>query len=193
MKPHKKISDLDFDPAKKKQLALKDASFKGSIDKPIAGLIEKVNSLPNYYTTSSCSGRITLVIDSEKKKEGLLAFTSHDKMNLNQLKKEIEKLNSKEMLWFKQRPCILHVACRTLQDAQALLNKAKLAGWKRSGIMASSKRILCELWSTEEIAFPIWQNKLLVDDNFLSLTLEKASLNLEKSWKKINALEKSIA
>ena len=35
-----------------------DLSRKGSVDQPIIGLVDHINSLDQYYTTSSCSGRI---------------------------------------------------------------------------------------------------------------------------------------
>lgn len=37
-----------------------DLSRKGSVDQPIVELVDYINSLDNYYTTSSCSGRILL-------------------------------------------------------------------------------------------------------------------------------------
>ena len=35
-----------------------DLSRKGSVDQPIIGLVDHINALDQYYTTSSCSGRI---------------------------------------------------------------------------------------------------------------------------------------
>ncbi|KAL3678169.1 hypothetical protein R1sor_021125 [Riccia sorocarpa] len=40
-----------------------DKSRKGGVDVQIAELINKINSHPHYYTTSSCSGRISLFLD----------------------------------------------------------------------------------------------------------------------------------
>ena len=40
-----------------------DLSRKGSIDRPIADLVEYINSQDNYYTTSSCSGRILVFLE----------------------------------------------------------------------------------------------------------------------------------
>lgn len=50
-----------FDIEKKRVLNEKlDISRKGSIDEPIVDLIEYINCESNYYTTSSCSGRIVI-------------------------------------------------------------------------------------------------------------------------------------
>jgi len=51
---------MTFQKHKKDFLNKKDKSKKGSIDGEIKKLVDKINSLENYYTTSSCSGRILI-------------------------------------------------------------------------------------------------------------------------------------
>ena len=46
---------MNFDKEKKEFLSKKDKSRKGSIDNKIKKLVNKINSLPDFYTTSSCS------------------------------------------------------------------------------------------------------------------------------------------
>ena len=60
--------------ANQKASALKgvDLSRKGSVDAPIGDLVQLVNSLPQYFTTSSCSGRI--VVLAEDSDVGRLEF-----------------------------------------------------------------------------------------------------------------------
>ena len=43
-----------------------DASPKGSIDTPIISLITQINRLPQFVTTSSCSGRISVYLEGSK-------------------------------------------------------------------------------------------------------------------------------
>ena len=43
-----------------------DASPKGSIDIPIISLITEINRLPQFVTTSSCSGRISVYLEGSK-------------------------------------------------------------------------------------------------------------------------------
>ena len=60
----------------------------------------------------------------------------------------------------------------------------------RSGINAISKNIILELNSTEKLEFPILQNeKILVDDEFLKIIVDKANFLLEKGWFKIEKLK----
>lgn len=42
---------------KRKRLDAADLSRKGAVDDRINAVVDTLNSLPNYYTTSSCSGR----------------------------------------------------------------------------------------------------------------------------------------
>ena len=194
---------------KKDVLSKLDKSCIGSWDKHIAKLCDKINSLENYYTTSSCSGRSVLIIDQDKKAENLFVFVSHEKIKFEELKKELEKIISppahpkgsllkrenlnKKNIKFKFEPCILHVSCRTLEDAEKLYNKAKLAGWKKSGIIGMKSGIMVELNSTEHLEFPIIQKKkILVDDAFLKIIVEESNKKLEKVWTKIKKLEEEI-
>lgn len=186
---------MDFQTQKNKQLSRKDKSNKQTWDKAIVPLCNKINSKRDYYTTSSCAGRIILLIDSEKKQKGLFVFRTHSKISYKELKKVLDNVKSKykQLICFKQEPCILHVACKTFEAAQQLVNKAKFAGWKRSGIMASSNRIVCELMSTEHLALPIInKGKLLVSDDYLKLLVKQANKKLLRTRSKIKKLEKLL-
>ena len=183
-----------FNQRKKDVLSRQDQSFKGSWDKKISKLCEKINSLENYYTTSSCSGRILLMIDQEKKAEGLFKWMSHDLITFNEQKKAIQKLEKlRKNIKFKQEPCILHIACKTLKDANHFLELGFKAGLKKSGILYFGSRIIVELNASEKLEFPIIVNgKLIVDDNFLKIVVKKANENLENGWEKIKKLEKLV-
>ncbi len=170
----------------------KDKSSIGELDEHILKLCEIINLKENYYTTSSCSGRIIVMIDQDKKGPGLFKFVSHDLVEFKELKKEIEKIKERD-LKFKSEPPILHIACKTLEDAEKLLKKSQESGWKRSGIISIGKNVVVEMIGTEKIEFPFMKDgKVLVDDNFLKIVLEKANKNLEKAWSKIERLENSL-
>lgn len=183
---------------KKKQLEREDRSSIGSWDDKISKLCNKINKKKNYYTTSSCSGRVVLLKYSDKKQEDAFLFRTHDKISFNELKKALEEAGKhyKEVVEFQQTCCILHVACLTLEDSFEIVKKAKESGWKRSGVMSngkSSNRNIVELHSTESMSFPIMDNgKILVDDDFLKRIVEQANNKLERTWDKIKRLEKLL-
>jgi tRNA wybutosine-synthesizing protein 3 len=184
---------MNFKQQKQTQLSKKDISNIGKWDEKIKGLCEKLNRLDEYYTTSSCSGRILLIKCLDKKAEDVFLFRTHGLLSFRELKKALDNVEYKGLVDFQQTTCILHVACVDLKSAQDLVDKAKLSGWKHSGIMSCRKRIMVELHSTEKLEFPVMSSgKVLVDDDFLKLVVVEANKRLERVWKKIKKLEKSI-
>jgi tRNA wybutosine-synthesizing protein 3 len=179
-----------FQQKKEAILNKKDKSSIGEIDEKIKILCDKINSFEEYLTTSSCSGRIMIIKDKDKKSPGLFEFVSHDKVSLNKLMQEIPK---KGDFKFKQEPPILHVSCKDMVSAKRLLKKVQKSGWKRSGIISISKTAILEIIGTDKIEFPlVKKGKLLVNEEFLKEVLKKSNENLEKGWMKIEKLAKSL-
>jgi len=181
---------------KRKQdvLSKQDKSHKNFWDERISKLCNKINSFENYYTTSSCSGRVILMIDQDKKEGDLFVFVSHEKIFFEELKENLNlALKNNKKIKFKLEPCILHVACKTLEDAGELYNRAKIAGWKKSGIVGMKNGFTLELNSTERLEFPVInRKKILTDDEFLKIIADESNKKLEKSWKKIKKLETAL-
>ena len=104
---------MNFKKEKLYFLNKKDKSKKGSIDKEILPLINKINSHNNYYTTSSCSGRIVLLIKkSDKKTDTKWLFKKHSNVKFNEIKKALTNISQYE-IWFRFEPAIFHIACKT--------------------------------------------------------------------------------
>ncbi len=183
-----------FDKRKKDVLSKLDKSHIGTWDERISGLCKKINAEKRYYTTSSCSGRVVIMVEQDKKGKDLFIFVSHDKISFEQLKENLElALKKKKEIKFKLEPCILHVSCKTLEDAEEIYNKAKLTGWKKSGVIGTKNGFSVELNGTDRLEFPIiLGNKVLVSDEFLKIIIEQSNRKLEKSWEKIRKLEKLI-
>lgn len=183
-----------FDKRKKDILSKTDKSHKSEWDERISELCNKINSLGDYYTTSSCSGRAVLMIEQDKKTENLFVSVCHDKISLKQLKRDLNSaLKTGKKIKFKLESCILHVSCKSLEDAARLYNKAKLSGWKKSGIIGMKNGFNVELNGTDRLEFPVInEKKILVDDKFLEIVVEESNKKLEKSWDKIKKLEKLL-
>ena len=54
-------ADHNFSSEKARVLSKVDLSRKGSVDEPVAELVGYINSLDQFYTTSSCSGRAAVL------------------------------------------------------------------------------------------------------------------------------------
>ncbi|MEM2115435.1 MAG: hypothetical protein QW524_00500 [Candidatus Woesearchaeota archaeon] len=172
-----------------------DRSRKGSIDEPILNLLNLINNLPNYYTTSSCSGRIMITSSSlkGKKHENIWYFSTHECISSeksNELWQLINKIDDE--LWLRMDAAILHVACKTLKDAHLLLILAKKVGFKRGGLI-SLKRKIVELISTEHVEMPLKvDGKILTDFDGFKLIIEKCNEKLNRTHKKIQKFEEEV-
>jgi len=174
-------------------LLKKDKSKKKGIDKEIKPLIDFINSLDNYYTTSSCSGRIVLLVKkSDKKQDNSWLFCSHSKVNFNQIKNRLKKL-PKYPIWFKQESAILHICCKTIEDAQYLVDIARYAGFKRTGIQSTRKKVNVEIGSSDVIdAIIAEKGGLLITEDYFKVLIREANKKLEKNKGKIKRFYKEI-
>lgn len=193
---------MDFDEQKRRYLSAltkedySDKSKKGSVDIQILPLLSSINSHPDYYTTSSCAGRITLFVEptSQKKYDGQWLLSTHDELQQTELRDALSLISTtKEMVLFEQEAGILHICCRTLQAAQELVDAAKFCGLKRSGIMSTRRRIMVELLSTERVEAPIAKEGiLLVSEDYLEHLRIFANLRLMRTRKKLDAFRKTL-
>ena len=67
-----------FDKQKKESLTGLDHSKKGTFDAPIHDLIVYINSLNDFFTTSSCSGRIIVFTEVNLQTLKYLIFSLFD-------------------------------------------------------------------------------------------------------------------
>jgi len=205
---------MTFEKEKNDFLRKKDKSRKGSIDVKIKKLVDKINSLEDFYTTSSCSGRILLLAipRSNKKNEVQYLFATHKKTNYNEIKKIINKTQEnqrfsghrkskgfsselpKNDVWFKVEPVILHIASENLNSAKKILNTARDIGFRRSGIISLGKnRVTMEFVSTEKIETIVSKNgKLVIDGDYFKILIKEGNQKLEKTWEKIERLYKKV-
>jgi tRNA wybutosine-synthesizing protein 3 len=180
---------MDFENNKKTFLSKKDKSKKGSIDRRISALVEKINRQGNYYSTSSCSGRIVLLKESKsgRKNQAQWLFVSHDLVDFHNIFSVVDELSDRKDIWFKYEPPIIHISCRDLVSAQKLLNIARPI-FKLSGIISTSKNIV-EIRATDRIDTPVEE----ISQKHLRILVETGNRKLETGWKKLKEFESQIA
>jgi tRNA wybutosine-synthesizing protein 3 len=192
-------NDLVFKNEKKnvlKKMHSYDKSKKGSLDDEIRELVFLINSLEDYYTTSSCSGRIMLIkVDKNRRKDkSEWLYVTHKIAKFEEINKElfdgIKKTREGDSIWLKQEPLILHVCAKNFESANKLLNMARESGLKKSGIITLSHRIIIEIEGTENISTLVAKNEkakkmVLVNELYLRMLVEEANkkmlLNQEKN------------
>jgi len=166
-----------------------DKSKKGSVDEHAKPLIHAINSHNNYYTTSSCAGRILLLIEplSQKKNEYAWPLVTHELADAQEFITAINNIDvTDSVVWLRMQTAIFHVAAQDLASANTLLWQFHPKGWKRSGIFSTENDVMLELLSVENMSAPIIVNgRRLVDDAFIAEFIYLANEKLSVSHKKI--------
>ncbi|MBI4739695.1 hypothetical protein HY772_09245 [Candidatus Woesearchaeota archaeon] len=185
---------MAFELDKKNCLSKTDKSKKGDIDLHIRKLCDTINALPNFYTTSSCSGRTVLISvpASGRKQDSEWMLCSHDPVSIKQVNSALSTLKQED-IWFRFEPPILHVCAKTIDNAGALLNIVYSLGFKRSGIMSVGKKNVIEMMATERIDCPVVKGgKKLIDDDYLELLVNEANKKLAAGHAKIGKVTKAL-
>ncbi len=187
------LISMSFQNRKNNVLGKQDKSKKGSVDSHIEDLIDTINNSDNYYTTSSCSGRIVLLKLSEsgKKNEAEWIFTSHELVNYDDIP-EVLKNVPEEKVWLRFEPPILHVCCKNFESAEKMLEYAHKSGFKKSGIF-SVKTLTLEINSNDRIDCLISKNKKLIANHELIKELvQESNIKMKECWDKIEKLKSLI-
>ncbi|EDV27472.1 uncharacterized protein TRIADDRAFT_53200 [Trichoplax adhaerens] len=147
----------EFQKQKNRCLSSTDNSIKGSIDAKILSLVQLINENKDYFTTSSCSGRIMIFrkVNQLKSKNCESLFVTHDSITEDDvnflLNGQIE-----DSVIFKFEPFVLHVQCRTMNHARLLLKVALTSGFRNSGIVLGKKeRLIVAVRSTQTLEVPL--------------------------------------
>ncbi|RLI93087.1 MAG: hypothetical protein DRO95_00590 [Candidatus Altiarchaeales archaeon] len=173
---------------------LRDAIDKSEVDSDILGLIQYINSLENFYTTSSCAGRISLIRDPGKKIENAWLGKWHSTVKFQDIARNLRNLPENELVWFKYEPAILHIVSRTLDGAEKIMKIARNSGFKRAGIHSlRDERYVIEICGTDRIDAPIADNgRILVDDDYLHYLVNLANKKYRKGRNTLKRLEENL-
>ncbi|XP_021719707.1 tRNA wybutosine-synthesizing protein 2/3/4-like [Chenopodium quinoa] len=177
-----------------------DKSPKGTIDAPIIPLLNTINNHPSYYTTSSCSGRISIFSHlPDKPKGGTWAFISHDPVDPTSILNLIfppsstpatESADSPEStqseLVFRFEPLIIAVECKDVGAAQFLVALAISRGFRESGITSvSSKRVIVAIRCSIRLEVPLGcKGRIMVSPEYLRYLVEIANDKMGANWKR---------
>ena len=174
--------------------SLKKACENQVVDEQILPILKLLNSFPEYYTSSSCAGRIVLleIPAIGDKKQAKFLGKWHRTIMIDELFKS-SKTADKGFLWLLAQSPILHVGVLDLNAAEKLVKLAILSGFKNSSIRSIGKNIVIELCSTERLDTPIGKDSVLFcESNYLQLLVDVSNSVMEKSTMKLERLEKNL-
>ncbi len=174
--------------------SLKKASDNHVVDEQILPILKLLNNFPEYYTSSSCAGRIVLleIPAIGDKKQAKFLGKWHRTIMIDELFKS-SKTADKGFLWLLAQSPILHVGTLDLNAAEKLVKLAILSGFKNSSIRSIGKTIVIELCSTERLDAPIGKDSILFcESTYLQLLVDVSNSVMEKSKMKLERLEKNL-
>ncbi len=172
---------------KKTFLAKLDKSKKGEVDEKIIPLLNIINSKEDYYTTSSCSGRVYLWRGNEKKNEMEWLKVSHELIEED----FFELKNYDGLIWLRLEDMILHVCCRDLDGANKLLESCRRI-YKKSCILSASNKIIVEIRGSEFVEMPLFRDGQLLFSGEIEWLVGLVNYRLKRVWEKMGKLEKDF-
>lgn len=172
-----------------------DNSRKGCVDEQVKDILDLINKNENYYTTSSCAGRILLLEKNkdDKKREVNWLLAKHGHVELDEVNNALE--NATKDVWLQLDGAILHLCCRDNESAKLMLECACKAGF-RAGIISLNK-LNIEIMSQEKMSVIICKyGKKIIDDKYLNVLLSEINSRIEKNYKRLlklfNVLQQNI-
>ncbi|KTW28578.1 hypothetical protein T552_01839 [Pneumocystis carinii B80] len=177
-----------------------DPSPKGCPDEPIISLLDLINHHPHLVTTSSCSGRIAIYVESDvansiggKGLGGRWLMVRHEPWedgleDLDILSKicgeyPVRRVDFKEskrgrLIHFKFEPMILHIMSETISTARAFLSSALSSKFRESGLILSKKNNIIAVRSSIGFSCPIGYLKKEENVEFVELLVDEKYLYL---------------
>ena len=161
--------------------ALCDELVIGRVDPLALPLITAFNLHPDYYTTSSCSGRISLSAAATKKGDMELNVKWHRPVTYAEVLEAYLEYGGRRLVFLKQEPFIFHIACADLRAARRLLEFLTRHGIKRRGIFKLKPPIMVEFMGTEKIEMPLQFESI-------ELAVEAANARLRRNFRRLERL-----
>jgi tRNA wybutosine-synthesizing protein 3 len=164
---------MSFESEKITCLGKEDKSKKGEIDFKVRSLVSLINQRKDYYTTSSCSGRVYFWTGSGKKNETVWLKVSHDLIDESFLTLD----DVQGLVWLRLEGFITHVACRNMEAADTFLQLAKKQ-YKKSSLLSFRKKIIVEIRGSEFVEMPFFENGMkLLEPEFPILRILNEKLD----------------
>lgn len=189
-----------------------DKSPKGTLDEPIIPLLNVINKNPAYFTTSSCSGRISIlsqpkplptVLASNTKKKargGSWLFITHDLADPDSVvsllfhTESTHDVDQPSELVFRFEPLIIAVESRDLSSAQSLVSMAIACGFRESGITScGGKRVIIAIRCSIRLEVPLGDTrKVMVSPEYVRFLVGIANEKMEANRKRTDGFFQAL-
>lgn len=162
------------------------------IDPLMIGISQFMERTTNFFTTSTCSGRITLMDlnENESKKENVFYRKWHSTVKFSDVWKGIEAYSSNGNLWLRQDAFVYVIGTNTWENVKKLIRACQEAGVKRYGVHHfEDEKILMEIFGTQNMSIPLMvRGKMIADKKAVSEWVKIAN----RKWKQNEAKRKQF-
>uniref|UniRef100_A0A7N0UT81 SAM-dependent methyltransferase TRM5/TYW2-type domain-containing protein n=2 Tax=Kalanchoe fedtschenkoi TaxID=63787 RepID=A0A7N0UT81_KALFE len=182
-----------------------DKSPKGSLDTPIIPLLNVINRHPSYYTTSSCSGRISILSTPtsstahKKARGGSWLFITHDFADKDAVLDALFRVDDADAsaqqcdVVFRFEPLIIAVECRDVASAQTIVSLAIAAGFRESGITSVGKRVIVGIRCSIRMEVPLGETgRVLVSTEYVEFLVGVANQKMEANRKRTDGFFQAL-
>ena len=188
---------MEFSQYKSKAMQkLESALSEGLVDEGVISVLNSFNSHPDIFTTSSCAGRIQLIVlpDIGRKDSVELRKKWHRPVEFQDVKDAITNLDvpSNSIVILQGQSPIFHVSCRTMELAQKFRGIVHSQGWKYSSLITGNEdKWVVEVLSANRIDNLLFRNGVIdpPDDERLKFIIEESNKILIKAQSRLEALE----
>jgi tRNA wybutosine-synthesizing protein 3 len=172
----------------------RQAKKEKHVDNALISLLDQINSFHDYFTTSSCAGRIVVLQLPQigNKKKAVFLGKWHRRITFDELTAAVSKYDV-DQLWILGQPSIFHIGCRSIEAADTMVKIGVASGFKHSGIKSLQDQIIAEVCSTERVDMPIGeQGCVLVDKKMLQFLLQKVNRVIKRTKEKLGRFEQNL-
>jgi len=173
---------------------LKKAKDDNLVDEGIVKILDLINSCDDYFTSSSCYGRIVLLnipVIGDKKQASFLGKW-HSTIEVDDIK-SVFKSYKTGLLWILAQSPIIHVVSKNIENADIMVKYGISCGFKNSGVRSLGKKIVVEICSTERLDTPIGKDgTIFCNDDYLNLIVEICNDVFLKSKDKLLRFEQHL-
>ena len=188
---------MEFSEYKAKAMKkLEEALSKGLVDEGVISVLNSLNSHPDIFTTSSCAGRIQLIVlpDIGRKDSVELRKKWHRPVEFQEVKDAITNLEvpPDSIVILQGQSPIFHVSCRTMELAQKFRGIVHSQGWKYSSLITGNEdKWVVEILSASRIDNLLFRDGVIdpPDDERLKFIIEESNKILIKAQSRLEALE----
>lgn len=185
--------------SRKKEIALDKLALalnENVVDIEIIDLINIINKFDEYYTTSSCAGRIVILSKDNfrGKYSAKFLFKTHSPLTSIDAIHDVLKMEFSGQLHYNVEPPTFHIAAKTLEGAIKIHDLAINSSLGYSMFKTIKKSIIVELRGTGQLQMPIGlNNKILINKDHLEFVFKLGNDILSSEQERIRTFQDQIS